>query len=116
LILADLANDAGASVLGVLALALLARQDMRVLALAVAVAILASTPAFLAARRRLRAHDILFVGAAAVLGAIFGIVAAVDPQWAEHFGETTAPVLLLPPLFAAAVVGASWMSRRASAA
>ena len=89
---------------------------MRVLALAVAVAILASSPAFLAARRRLRAHDILFVGAAAVPGAIFGIVAAVDPQWAEHFGETTAPVPLLPLLFAAAVVGASWVSRRASAA
>jgi hypothetical protein len=116
LILADLANDVGASVLGVLALALLARQDVRVLALAIAVAILASSPAFLAARRRMRAHDILFVAAAAVLGAIFGIVAAADPQWAEYFGETTAPVLLLPPLFAAAVVGASWMSRRASAA
>jgi hypothetical protein len=104
LILADLANDAGASVLGVLALALLARQGMRVLALAVAVAILASSPAFLAARRRLRAHNILFA------------VAAADPQWAEYFGEATAPVLLLPLLFAAAVVGASWMNRWASAA
>jgi hypothetical protein len=116
LVLADVANDVAASVVGVLGLALLARQDLRVLAVGVAVAILASTPGFIAARRRLRAHDILFVAAAAALSAIFGFVAAADPQWAESFGEATLPVLLIPLLFAAAVVGASWIGRRASAA
>jgi hypothetical protein len=114
LVLADLANDVGASVLGVLGLALLARQDVRLLGLGIAVAVIASSPASVAARRRLRAHDILFMGAAAVLSAIFGFVAAADPQWAESFGETTLPVLLIPLLFA--VAGASWMGSRTSAA
>jgi hypothetical protein len=116
IVLADLANDVGASVLGVLGLALLARQDARVLGLGIAVAIIASSPGLVAQRRRLRAHDILVVAAAAVLSAIFGFVAAADPQWAESFGETTLPVVLLPLLFAAVVIGASRMGRRASAA
>ena len=116
IILADLVNDVGASALGVLGLALLARQDVRILGLGVAVAIIASSPAIVATRRRLCRHDVIFAVAAAVLSAIFGIVAAADPQWAENFGPTMLPVLLIPLLFAAAVVGANWMGRRGSAA
>lgn len=116
IVLADLANDAAASAIGLLGLALLARQDARILGLGVVFVIAASIPSVVVARRRLRRHDVVFVAIAAVLGAIFGVVASADPQTTESFGRTTLSVLSIPLLFAAAVLGAGWMGRQRSSA
>jgi hypothetical protein len=109
-IAADLVNDAAASALGVLGLALLARADARVLGLGLAAAIVASIPRVVAARRRLCSHEVACIAIAAVLSGIFGVVAAADPRLAEALGPTMLPVLSIPPLFAIAVIGAAWMT------
>jgi hypothetical protein len=115
-VVADLANDAAASALGVLGVALLAREDVRVLALGIVFVVVASSPIAMAARRRLRGQEINFLAIAAVLSAIYGVVAAADPQLAEGFGQMMRPTLSIPLLFAGGVIGVSWMARRESPA
>lgn len=115
-VLADLTNDAAASAAGLLGLALLARRDLWLLSFGIALAIVASVPAVIAARRRLRRDHILLLAVAAVLGAIFGVVANADPLLAPAFAETMLPGLVTPLLFAAAVLAAVRIGRRGRAA
>jgi hypothetical protein len=116
IVMADVANDAAASAVGLLGLALLARQDLWLLSFGIALSIVASIPAVVAARRRLRRHYISLLATAVVLGAIFGSVVNADPRLAQALAETTLPSLLTPLLFAAAVLGAVRMGRRRFAA
>jgi hypothetical protein len=111
-----LTNDAAASAAGLLGLALLARRDLWLLSFGIALAIVASVPAVIAARRRLRRDHILLLAVAAVLGAIFGVVANADPLLAPAFAETMLPGLVTPLLFAAAVLAAVRIGRRGRAA
>jgi hypothetical protein len=115
-VLANLTNDALASAVGLLGLALLARRDLRLLGFGIALALVASVPAVVAARRRLRRHHVFLLAVAAVLGAIFGVVANADPLLAPAFAETLLPGLVTPLLFAAAVLGAARLGRRGSTA
>ena len=113
-VLADVTNDAAASATGLLGLVLLARRDPRLLVFGIALVIVASIPAVVAARRRLRRREISLLAAATVLGAIFGAVAVADPELQQAFAETMLPAFLIPLLFATAVLGAAWMGRRGS--
>ena len=115
-VIADLINDAAASAVGLLALALLARRDLWLLCFGIALAIVASAPAVIAARRRLRRRHAYLLAAAAILGAILGVAANADPLVAQAFAENALPGLLIPLVFAAVVLGAVQMGSRNRAA
>jgi hypothetical protein len=110
-VLADAINDAYASAAGILAMALLARRDPGWLAIGLAVAFVASTPAVIATRRRLRREPAARIAATAVLGALFGAAAIADPDVMARFGDTAAPALASATVFALAVLGAGWRMR-----
>jgi hypothetical protein len=110
-VLADMINDVYASAAGILGIALLAHRDPRWLAFGVALAVVASVPAVVAARRRLRRESMARIAATAALGALFGATAIADPDLTGRFGDTAALVLASALVFALAVLGASWWTR-----
>jgi hypothetical protein len=108
--LADTINDVYASAPGILGIALLARRDPWWLAIGVALALVASLPAVIAARRRLRRGSAARVAATAGLAALFGAAAIADPDVMARFGDTAAPALASASVFALAVLAAGrWM-------
>jgi hypothetical protein len=109
--LADLINDIAASGAGILGLALLARRDPWWLGAGIALAAVASVPAVVFARRRLRRDPTARLAAAAALGAIFGAAAVADPRVAEAVGDAPGPALVGALVFCVAIVGAGRLRR-----
>jgi hypothetical protein len=105
---ADEINDILGAAQGLIGLALLAQHDARLLAIAVGLAIVASTPAVISARRRLRAHPLAMTLAAALLAAGIGALAQLDPPIAALVGSAGVLVLIGPVAFALAVVATGW--------
>jgi hypothetical protein len=105
---ADEINDILGAAPGLIGLALFAQHDARLLAIAVGLAIVASTPAAISARRRLRAHPLAMRVAAALLAAGIGAFAQLDPPIAALVGSASVLVLIGPVAFALAVVAAGW--------
>jgi hypothetical protein len=110
-VLANAINDAYASAPGVLGIALLARRDPWWLAIGLALALVATVPAVIAARRRLRREPTARIATTAVLGALFGTTAIDDPDLMARFGDTAMPALASAFAFAVAVLGAGWWMR-----
>jgi hypothetical protein len=110
-VMADAINDVYASAAGILAIALLVRRDPWWLAIGLALALVASVPAVIAARRRLRREPAARIAATAVLGALFGAAAIADPDVMVRFGDTAATALASAAVFALAVLGAGWRMR-----
>jgi len=108
-VLADLINDIAASAAGIVGLALLVRRDPWWLGAGLALALVASVPAVISARRRVRRDPTTRLAATAVLGAMFGAAALADPDLAEAFGDTLAPVLVSALVFALVVIAVGWM-------
>jgi hypothetical protein len=109
--LANAINDAYASAPGILGIALLARRDPWWLAIGLALALVASVPAVIAARRRLRREPNARIATTVVLGALFGAAAIADPDLMARFGDTSMAVLASAVIFALAVFGAGWWMR-----
>jgi hypothetical protein len=107
-VLADMINDVYASAAGILGIALLSRRDPWWLAFGLALALVASIPAVIAARRRLRLEPTARIAATAALGALFGATAIADPDLATRFGDAPTPALASALVFALAVLGAGW--------
>jgi hypothetical protein len=105
---ADEINDLLGAAPGLIGLALLAQHDARLLAIAVGLAIVASTPAVISARRRLRARPLATTSAAALLAAGIGAFAQLDPPIAALVGSAGALVLIGPVAFALVVVASGW--------
>ena len=110
-VLADLINDIGASAAGILGLALLARRDPWWLGAGIFLAAVASVPAFISGRRRLRRDPTARLAAAAALGAIFGAAAVADPRVAEAVGDAPGPAFVSALVFFVVIIGAGWISR-----
>jgi hypothetical protein len=106
--LADVINDVYASAAGILGIALLSRRDLWWLAFGIALALVASIPAVIAARRRLRSEPMARLAATAALGALFGAAAIADPDVATRFGDAATPALASALIFALAVLAAGW--------
>jgi hypothetical protein len=105
---ADEINDILGAVPGMIGLALFAQHDARLLAIAVGLAVVASVPAVISARRRLRAHPLARTLAAALLAAGIGALAQLDPPIAALVGSAGVLVLIGPVAFALAVVASGW--------
>ncbi len=110
-ILADLINDACASAPGILGLAILSRRDFRLLGLGIALAVAASVPAVISARRRLRRDATANFVAAAALAALFGAASVADPDLAALLADTLLPGAVAAAAFAAALWAAFWLGR-----
>jgi hypothetical protein len=110
-VLADLINDVAASAAGILGLALLARRDPWWLGAGIALAAVASVPAIVSLRRRLRRDPAARLVAAAALGAIFGAAAVADPRVAEAVGDAPGPALVSALVFFLAIIGAGRLRR-----
>jgi hypothetical protein len=110
-VLANLINDVAASAAGVLGLALLARRDPWWLGAGICLAAVASVPAVVSARRRLRRDPTARLAAAAALGAIFGAAAVADPRVAEAVGDAPGPALVSALVFFLAIIGAARLRR-----
>ncbi len=111
LVLAAAINDAYASATGILGLALLSRRDPRWLGAGIALALFASIPAIIAARRRLRREPITRLATTAVLAALFGATAFADPDLSPFLADAGTPPVASAAVFALLVVGAGWRAR-----
>ena len=107
-LVADEINDLLGAAPGLLGLALLAQYDARWLAVAVGLAVAASVPWVIFARRRLRANPLAATLAGALLAAGIGVLAQTDPPIAALLRSAGAFGLLTPFAFALAVVAAGW--------
>jgi len=103
-------NDVLGAAPGLLGLALLSQHDARWLGVAVALAIVASAPPVMLARRRLRAHPLAMTIAGAVLAAGIGAFAQLDPPVAALIGRAGVLGLVIPLVFALMVVASGWRS------
>jgi hypothetical protein len=109
-VLANAINDVYAGTPGILGIALLARHDPWWLAIGLALALVASVPAVIAARRRLRREPAARLATTAVLGVLFGATAIAGPDLMAHFEDTAMPTLASAFTFALTVLGAGrWM-------
>jgi hypothetical protein len=111
IVLADAINDVYASAAGILGIALLARRDPWWLAIGIGLALVASVPAVITARRRLRREPTARIAATAIFGALFGAAAIADPDLTRRFGDAAMPALASALIFALAVLGAGWRMR-----
>jgi hypothetical protein len=111
MILADLINDVYASAPGILGLAILSRRDFRLLGLGIALAVAASVPAVILARRRSRRDATANFAAAAALAALFGAATVADPDLAASLADTLLPGAVAPAAFAAALWAAFRLGR-----
>jgi len=107
-VLANAINDVYASAPGILGIALLARRDPWWLAIGLALALVVSVPAVIAARRRLRREPTARIATTAALGALFGAAAIADPDLMARFGDAAMPALASAFIFTLAVLGAGW--------
>jgi hypothetical protein len=111
IVLADLINDVYASAAGVLGLALLARRDPLWLATGIALALAASVPTVIAARRRLRREPTVRLATTGALAALFGATALADPDLPPFLADAWMPTLASAAIFALIVLGAGWRAR-----
>ncbi|HXZ15017.1 MAG TPA: hypothetical protein VEH77_03450 [Roseiarcus sp.] len=107
LVLADAINDIYASAAGLLALAVIAERDLRWLAAGVALALAASLPSVIAARRRLRRNPSFRLAATALLAALIGWKAFSDPDLSAAFPGAEGAALSAAA-FAIVVLAAGW--------
>ena len=106
--LADYVNDVVSSAPGILAITLLARRDLRLVALGLVFAVGASAPHFITMRRGVRRSQIGFLSAAAALGAAVGSI----PEFANVLEDAALPGPLSAVIFAFAACGAVWIGRQ----
>jgi hypothetical protein len=111
LLLADAINDVYASAAGILALATLTRRDPWWLSIGLALAFIASAPALIAARRRIRRQPVARLATTAVFAAIFGAAALSDPDLSPYAGDALTPALASAAVFALIVLGAGLRAR-----
>jgi hypothetical protein len=111
---ANVINDVAGGAIGLLCLALAAQHDLILLGAGLALAIVASTPPVILARRRLRGHPLALKIFSALLAAAIGAFALFDPPIAAAIGGATVPGLLVPLALAAAALGVGWRSWGAS--
>jgi hypothetical protein len=105
---AEAINDVAGAAIGLLGLALFAQRDLVMLAVALALAIAASAPPTLVARRRLRANPPVFIVLSALLVAFVGAFALNDPPIVSAINGATLPSLLVPLALAAAALVLGW--------
>ncbi len=111
---AEVINDVAGGAVGLLGLALLTQHDLILLAVALALAIAASAPFSLLARRRLRSNPPILIVLSALLAALIGAFALNDPPIAAAINGATLPGLLVPLALAAAAAGLGWRNWSAS--
>jgi hypothetical protein len=109
--LADAINDVYASATGILGLALLSRRDPRWVGAGIALALIASVPAIIATRRRLRREPTTRLATTAVLAALFGATAFSDPDLSPFLADAAIIPVASAALFALLVIGAGWRAR-----
>jgi hypothetical protein len=107
-VLADVTNDVYASAVGVLGLALLARRDPLWLAAGIALALAASIPTVIAARRRFRREPTARLATTGALAALFGATALADPDLSPFLADAWTPTFTSAAIFALIVLGAGW--------
>jgi hypothetical protein len=114
IVVAEVINDVAGGAVGLLGLALLAQHDLVLLAVALALAIAASAPFMLLARRRLRSNPPILIALSALLAAFVGAFTLNDPPIAAAINGATLPGLLVPLALAAAAAALGWRSWSAS--
>ena len=97
---ANIINDVAGSTVGLLGLALLARHDFGWLAIALALAIGASAPLIIVARRGIRANHLAMTVLAASIAATASAFALADPPFAQLFDGSAFPGVVVSLIFA----------------
>ncbi len=105
---ADAINDVLGAAPGLVGIALLAQHDGLWLAVAVALAVVASLPPVILLRRRLRASPLAVTIAGAILAAGIGALAQQDSSIAAMVGHGGILSIVAPLAFALAVLASGW--------
>jgi hypothetical protein len=113
--IAEAVNDIAGALPGLVGLALLAHHDSRMLALAVALALLASIPFVILSRRRLRQTRLAETLVGAMLAADIGVFATLDPPISTFGGGSGLYAIVVPLLLAIAIAAWGWRGLTGSA-